>query len=59
MQRNYIEYEPVHRTEYRPVERKYTDYMEIQHELNYIPVPRIEKRIGLFLNPLFTLFVKI
>lgn len=45
---------PETRVEYRPIEKSYTDYIEgqllyvnliVKHETDYVPVPRMEKRV--------------
>lgn len=45
VQRNYIDYVPEQRVEYVPVEKTATDYMEVRHERDYVPVPRYESKI--------------
>ena len=43
--KKYVEYVPEQRVEYVPREREYTDYLEIEHVRDYMPVPRLEKRV--------------
>ena len=45
MEKTYIDYVPEQRIEYVPVERTYTDYVEIKHEIEHVPIPKMEKRI--------------
>ncbi|CAD8087989.1 unnamed protein product [Paramecium primaurelia] len=45
VEQRYTEYVPEQRIEYKPVERRYTDYVEIEHYRDYVPVPRLERRV--------------
>ncbi|CAK62655.1 unnamed protein product (macronuclear) [Paramecium tetraurelia] len=45
VEQRYTDYVPETKIEYRPVEKQYTDYIEVKHETDYVPVPRLEKRV--------------
>ena len=33
------------KTEYIPVEREHTDYMEIEHHIDYTPIKKYERKV--------------
>eukprot|EP00825_Cyclidium_porcatum_P017487 TRINITY_DN201_c0_g2_i1.p2 TRINITY_DN201_c0_g2~~TRINITY_DN201_c0_g2_i1.p2 ORF type:complete len:231 (-),score=45.39 TRINITY_DN201_c0_g2_i1:506-1198(-) len=45
VQKTLTDWVPQYRVEYVPVERPIQDYIEVEHNVDYVPVPRYEKRI--------------
>lgn len=45
VQKTVTDWVPYYKVEYQPVERQIQDYVEIEHNVDYVPIPRYEKKI--------------
>jgi len=45
VKKTHLEWVAEQKTEYIPVEREHTDYMEIEHHIDYTPIKKYERKV--------------
>ncbi len=43
--KKHIEWVPETKIEYIPVEKEHTDYVEVKHQIDYVPIKQFDKKV--------------